>query len=92
MSYTRTAEAEHAPSCAARCLQAENMDEHRTATDEERILTSCILGSSSNSEKMKTLGAEVASWISFAAAAPFTLLPMSKKGSSLAVKLDSSMA
>lgn len=57
------------------------------------IHTSCMLGNSSNSENTKTPGAEVASWMSFAAAAPFSDLAISRKGSSLAEKLDpSSMA
>ena len=43
-----------------------------------------MFGSSKSSEKTKTAGAEVASWMSFAAAAPFNDLAMSKKGSSLA--------
>jgi hypothetical protein len=36
--------------------------------------------------KTKTPGAEVASWISFAAAAPFKDFAMSRNGSSFAVK------
>jgi hypothetical protein len=43
-----------------------------------------MFGSSNNSENTKTAGAEVASWISFAAAAPFNDFAMSKKGSSFA--------
>lgn len=45
--------------------------------------TSWILGTSNNSPKTYTPGAEVASWISFAAAAPFADLDINKKGSSL---------
>ena len=45
-----------------------------------------MLGSSSSSAKTKTPGAEVVSWMSFAAAAPFADLDISKKGSSFAGK------
>ena len=50
-----------------------------------------MFGSSSSSENTKTPGADVASWMSFAAAAPFKDLAMSKNGSSLAEKFASSM-
>lgn len=47
-----------------------------------------MFGSSSNSANTKTPGAEVASWTSFAAAAPFAAFDISMKGSSLDVKFD----
>jgi hypothetical protein len=47
-----------------------------------------MFGSSSNSENTNTPGAEVASWMSFAAAAPFNDLAISKNGSSFAEKFE----
>jgi len=48
--------------------------------------TSWILGISRSSAKTNTPGAEVASWMSFAAAAPFADFDISRKGSSFAAK------
>lgn len=47
-----------------------------------------MFGSSSNSENTNTPGAEVASWMSFAAAAPFKDFAISRNGSSFAEKLE----
>lgn len=54
------------------------------------IHTSWMFGNSSSSAKIKTPEAEVASWMSLAAAAPLADLDMSKNGSSRAAELPSS--
>lgn len=54
--------------------------------------TSWMFGSSRSSAKTNTPGAEVASWISFAAPAPLADLDISRKGSSFATKLVPSSA
>ena len=54
----------------------------------QSVQTSWMFGSSSSSEKTKTPGAAVASWISLVAAAPLTDLAMRRNGSSFAPKLD----
>jgi hypothetical protein len=47
-----------------------------------------MFGSSSSSENTNTPGAEVASWMSFAAAAPLTDFAINKKDSSFAEKFE----
>lgn len=54
------------------------------------IHTSWMFGNSRSSAKTKTPGADVASWISLAAAAPLADLDMSRNGSSRAAEFPSS--
>jgi hypothetical protein len=89
MSYTRiavitrrTSRVAHFSPARWQCLIRMDRKCKRT------IHTSWMLGNSSSSENTKTPGAEVASWMSFAAAAPFKDLAIRRNGSSLAEKLD----
>lgn len=92
MFCTRTAAAGGTTLHAGRCLQAIRLVVYYWffCSLYSRSRTSWIFGNSNSSEKTKTPGAEVASWMSFAAAAPLRDFAIKRKGSSFAEKFDPS--